>query len=80
MARQFNTYYVGGSPRQFPDRYRFVASATHIDPAAPPTLVIFGANDHLPERDTGLTLHSGSHAADRIRWPHHINLANAKLD
>src|SRR5277367_2148446 len=51
MARQFNTYYVGGSPEQFPDRYRFVASATHINAAAPPTLVIFGANDHLVPPD-----------------------------
>ena len=51
MARQFNTYYVGGSPQQFPDRYRFVASATHINAAAPPTLIIFGANDHLVPPD-----------------------------
>jgi acetyl esterase len=51
MARKFNTYYVGGSPQQFPDRYRFVASATHINAAAPPTLVIFGANDHLVPPD-----------------------------
>jgi acetyl esterase len=51
MARQFNTYYVGGSPQQFPDRYRFVASATHISAAAAPTLVIFGANDHLVPPD-----------------------------
>jgi dienelactone hydrolase len=51
MARRFNRYYVGGGPEQFPDRYRFVASATHINPAAPPTLVIFGANDHLVPPD-----------------------------
>jgi acetyl esterase len=51
MARQFNTYYVGGSPQQFPDRYRFVDSATHISAAAPPTLIIFGANDHLVPPD-----------------------------
>jgi acetyl esterase/lipase len=51
MARQFNTYYVGGSPQQFPDRYRFVASATHINAAAPPTLVILGDNDHLVPPD-----------------------------
>jgi acetyl esterase len=51
MARQFNTYYVGGSPEQFPDRYRFVASASHISAAAPPTLVIFGDNDHLVPPD-----------------------------
>jgi acetyl esterase len=51
MARQFNMYYVGGSPEQFPDRYRFVASAPHINAAAPPTLIIFGANDHLVPPD-----------------------------
>jgi acetyl esterase len=51
MARKFNTYYLGGSPQQFPDRYRFVDSATHINAAAPPTLVIFGANDHLVPPD-----------------------------
>jgi acetyl esterase/lipase len=51
MARQFNTYYVGGSPERFPDRYRFVASATHISAAAPPTLVILGDNDHLVPPD-----------------------------
>jgi acetyl esterase len=51
MARQFNTYYVGGSPQQFPDRYRFVASATHINAAAPPTLIILGDNDHLVPPD-----------------------------
>jgi acetyl esterase len=51
MARQFNTYYVGGSPAQFPDRYRFVDSATHISAAAPPTLVIFGSHDHLVPPD-----------------------------
>jgi acetyl esterase len=51
MARQFNTYYVGGSPQQFPDRYRYVASASHINAAAPPTLVIFGAHDHLVPPD-----------------------------
>src|SRR5580658_11370832 len=51
MARQFNTYYVGGSPLQFPDRYRFVDSATHINAAAPATMIIFGANDHLVPPD-----------------------------
>jgi acetyl esterase len=51
MARQFNTFYVGGSPEQFPDRYLFVASATHINAAAPPTLVILGDNDHLVPPD-----------------------------
>jgi acetyl esterase len=84
MARRFNTYYVGGSPQQFPDRYRFVASATHINSAAPPTLVIFGANDHLvppaatdsfveQARNAGLSIESvrfpyGDHAFNLNRF------------
>ncbi len=74
MARKFNTYYIGGGAEQFPDRYRFVASATYISAAAPPTLVIFGANDHLvpPDatdrfvqqaRDAGIAIES-------IRFPY----------
>lgn len=39
--------YTGGTAAQFPDRYRQVASATHINPAAPPTLVFVSENDHL---------------------------------
>ena len=46
-ARAFNANYLGGNAEQYPDRYRFVASATHINAAAPPTLLIFGENDHL---------------------------------
>lgn len=40
-ARQF----VGGTPQQFPERYRQVASSTWITPDAPPTLVIQGTMD-----------------------------------
>jgi acetyl esterase len=39
--------YTGGSPQQFPDRYAAISSATHISPAAPPTLIIVGEADHL---------------------------------
>lgn len=39
--------YTGGSPADFPDRYAAIASATHLSPDAPPTLLIVGAADHL---------------------------------
>ena len=39
--------YTGGSPEQFPQRYAQIASATHISPAAPPTLILLPAADHL---------------------------------
>ena len=51
VTHKFNTNYLGGSPEQFPERYRFVASATHLNAGAPPTLVIFGENDHLVPPD-----------------------------
>jgi acetyl esterase len=74
MARQFNTYYVGGSPQQFPDRYRYVASGTHITPAAPPTLVIFGANDHLVPPDATDRFAQQARAAgigiESVRFPY----------
>lgn len=39
--------YIGGAPQQFADRFAAVASATHIGPAAPPTLLFISENDHL---------------------------------
>ena len=37
--------YIGGTPKQFPDRYRAVNSSTWITPQAPPTMVIQGNHD-----------------------------------
>lgn len=39
--------YTGGSPEQFPERYKSVASASRISPSAPPTLMFMTQNDHL---------------------------------
>jgi acetyl esterase/lipase len=39
--------YIGGSPQQFPDRFTATASATHITPSAPPTLLFISEHDHL---------------------------------
>jgi acetyl esterase/lipase len=46
-ARNMTEQYTGGTPAQFPDRYRAITSTEYINPAAPPTLVIVGQNDHL---------------------------------
>ena len=81
MARKFNTYYLGGGHEQFPDRYRFVASGTHISAGAPPTLIIFGANDHLVPPDATDRFVDQARAAgiviESIRFPfgdHAFNL------
>jgi acetyl esterase len=42
-----NTTYTGGSPVEFPQRYAAITSATHVGATAPPTLILFGAADHL---------------------------------
>jgi acetyl esterase/lipase len=39
--------YTGGSPERFPDRYAAIASATHINAKAPPTLLVVPEADHL---------------------------------
>ena len=39
------TKYTGGTPQQFPDRYRAVNSSTWITAKAPPTMVIQGNHD-----------------------------------
>jgi acetyl esterase len=47
FARLMTTHYTGGTPAQYPQRYAAVSSATHIDPGAPPTLLLPGLADHL---------------------------------
>jgi acetyl esterase/lipase len=46
-ARVLNTGYIGGSPEQFPDRYRVTSPVFHVRPGLPPTLIAAGADDHL---------------------------------
>jgi acetyl esterase len=47
ISRDWAGAYTGGSPTDFPQRYAAISSATHISVAAPPTLMIVGAADHL---------------------------------
>jgi acetyl esterase len=48
-ARELSEMYVGGSPEEYPDRYREVASATHLSAEAPPTLLFVpGSDDFVP--------------------------------
>ena len=47
MARRMVGGYLGGSPREYPQRARSVSSVTYVTPAAPPTLIFLVENDHL---------------------------------
>jgi len=46
-ARFMLRQYTGGTPQEFPDRYRAISCLTHIHPGAPPTLIMNGAHDHV---------------------------------
>jgi acetyl esterase len=51
FGRSMGDRYTGGSPEQFPERYKAIASATHISAKAPPTLLIIPEADHLVAPD-----------------------------
>jgi acetyl esterase/lipase len=52
-ARQFPLAYIGGSPLEYPERYRALSPITDAAGAAPPTLLLYGEDDGLvPVRDT----------------------------
>lgn len=46
-VRPLMAQYIGGSPEQFPDRYRLVSPLTHVSQKSPPTLTILGTSDRL---------------------------------
>lgn len=46
-GRTYMEQYIGGSPKEFPDPYASVATATHLRADSPPTLLFQGENDHL---------------------------------
>jgi acetyl esterase/lipase len=39
--------YIGGSPQQFPDRYRAVSPIDHVRSGLPATFIAYGQHDHL---------------------------------
>jgi acetyl esterase len=46
-GRRFSRMYVGGSPDEYPDRYRAVSAVFHVRPGLPPMLIASGDSDHL---------------------------------
>jgi acetyl esterase/lipase len=46
-ARKMNTDYIGGSPEQYPERYRATASLPHVRRGLAVTLIAYGEHDHL---------------------------------
>jgi acetyl esterase/lipase len=46
-ARKLLTAYLGGSPEEFPERYRAVSATFHVRAGLPPIFIAAGDNDHL---------------------------------
>jgi dipeptidyl aminopeptidase/acylaminoacyl peptidase len=43
--------YVGGSERQYPERYRALSPITYVGNGIPPTITFLGRNDHIIPRE-----------------------------
>ncbi len=39
--------YMGGTPAEYPDRYRAVSPLTYVSAATPPTITVFGQRDRI---------------------------------
>lgn len=69
--------YLGGRPDQVADRYAAASPLTHVSNHAPPTLLIYGARDHIVQARFGRTLHDALIAAGasaqfvEIPWADH---------
>jgi acetyl esterase len=63
FGRTMGDNYTGGSPEQYPDRYKAIASATHISAKAPPTLLIVPEADHLVAPDAAYAFEAKAKAA-----------------
>jgi acetyl esterase/lipase len=51
FGQEVASWYVGGTPTQYPQRYQAIDAADQITPAAPPTLILQGSRDHLVYAD-----------------------------
>jgi acetyl esterase/lipase len=52
-VRRILEAYLGGTPAQFPDRYRAASPATYATRRLPPSLLIYGRRDHVVEARFG---------------------------
>ncbi len=69
--------YLGGTPDQKPAAYRAASPITYVSHKVPPTLLIYGARDHVVEAKYGRFLHDRLRAAGatsvmlEIPWSEH---------
>ena len=69
--------FLGGTPDQFPQRYREASPISHVAATSPPSLLIYGSRDHIVEAHFGRQLHQRPQAAGassvllEIPWAEH---------
>ena len=63
FGRMMGDHYTGGSPEKYPDRYTAIASATHINAKAPPTLLVIPESDHLVDPQAAYAFEAKARAA-----------------
>lgn len=64
LLRPELTKHVGGSPDEYPERYAAMESINAISPETPPTVWLYGTNDHLVPRDSTDRMLEALRAAD----------------
>lgn len=69
--------YLGGTPDRVSERYREASPVTYVSAAVPPTLLVYGARDHIVDTRFGRELHERLRAAGatsvllEIPWAEH---------
>jgi acetyl esterase/lipase len=76
-VRAIEEAFIGGTPEQFPDRYRAASPITYASGRLPPSLLIYGGRDHIVLPRFGAALHARLRAAGatsvflEIPWAEH---------
>lgn len=55
-VRDVERAFIGGTPQEYPALYRDASPITYVRPALPPTLLMYGARDHIVEARFGREL------------------------
>jgi len=66
--------YIGGTPEEFPDRYRVLSPLGHVTTKAPPTITLLGDHDRLVSIDHAELL---DHALSGVGVPHETYVLGA---
>lgn len=76
-ARPTLETFLGGTPADVPERYAAASPITYVSKTVPPTLLVYGARDHIVEARFGRELHTRLKAAGaasiylEVPWAEH---------